>query len=589
MPGFSASAGVTTLPGRSVLPVCLSRPSCAPPSGALPAAARGASVGGVPGEAPGGDAPPALLVFIVVDQLGADLFDGHRDLFTGGFRRLAEEGRVFDDFTFEYAVTETTPGHATLATGTFPSRHGMVSNRWWEDDEGEWITHTDVIDPMAPMVDDPALAGGSPAALLRSGIADWMRAHDGGNRIVSISGKARGAVLMAGRSPGHVYWLEVDPGRFSTSTYYGSRLPGWVEGFNRSVLPGLAGDSTWSSILTPAQAARTRGDTASFEGDGVHTAFPHRYADQAAAAGSGFWSWWATTPGPDEAILLLAREAVRAERLGARPGHTDMLALSLSQTDIIGHAFGPWSREQLDNLIRLDAHLGDFLAWLDAELGEGRYVVALTSDHGAAEAPEARQTRGLQGLRLAPSDGERFQEALTHAVRTAAQISEAAFADTLASAVRRIPGVARAWTHDELAAVDPAASGPAASDSFAVMERRSTLRERPAGLLGRFGVSFQWEPWTIPWVYPRGTTHGTPYLYDRKVPLLVMGPGVESGVDPTPVGAADVAPTLARFLGIPFPQDLDGTPRALSGSTAGGGEATRPGPTRPFRVSAPPP
>jgi predicted AlkP superfamily pyrophosphatase or phosphodiesterase len=536
-------------------------------------AGAGGSEGGLSASAPGGEAPPALLVFIVVDQLGADLFDAHRDLFTGGFRRLMEEGRVFDDFAFEHAVTETAPGHATLATGTFPARHGMVSNRWWEDDEGDWVEIFDVIDPTAPMVDDPALAGGSPAPLLRSGIADWMRSHDAASRVVSLSGKARGAVLMAGRSPGHVFWLEVDPGRFSTSTFYGSRLPGWVDRFNRNVLPGLAGDSTWTPVLTPEQAARTRGDTANYEGDGVNVAFPHRFVDEGASVTGGFWGWWATTPGPDEAILLLAREAVRAERLGARPGRTDLLALSLSQADIIGHAFGPWSREQLDNLIRLDAHLDAFLGWLDAELGEGRYLVVLTSDHGAAEAPEARRARGLEGQRLSPSDGERFQEALTYAVRTGATISEEAFTDTLATQVRRIPGVARAWTRAEIAALDAArpASGegdPAEADSFAVMERRSTLQERPAGLLGRFGVAFQFEPWTIPWSYPRGTTHGTPYLYDRKVPFIVMGPGVEPGVDRTSVGATDVAPTLARFLGIPFPEDLDGIPRALSGPPA---------------------
>lgn len=555
----------------------------------------GAAEGRTGALAPGSGSGPTLLVFVVVDQLGADLFDAYQDVFTGGFQRLSGQGRVFDDFTFEHAVTETAPGHATLATGSFPSRHGLVSNRWWEDEEGDWVEVFDVIDPRAPMVDDPALAGGSPQPLLRSGLADWMRDHDRGTRIVSISGKARGAVLMAGqgRGQGHVYWLEVDPGRFSTSTFYRSSLPGWVDRFNRNVLPAMAGDSTWATVLTPAQAARTRGDTAAFEGDGVHTAFPHRYADSGGPGGGGFWPWWATTPGPDEATLELAREAVRAEGLGSRPGRTDLLSLSLSQTDIIGHAYGPWSREQLDNLVRLDALLGTFLDWLDMELGQDRYLVVLTSDHGAPEVPEARQARGLDARRLTPAEGERFQEALTHAIRTGAPISEAAFTDSLAAATRRIEGVARAWTRAELEGVDPRRigtggvrggghagepGGAAAADSFAVMERRSTLAARPSGLLGRFGVSFQLAPWTIPWAYPRGTTHGSPYLYDRKVPFLVMGPGVEPGIDRSPMGATDVAPTLARFLGIPFPDDLDGVPRALSRPTEG-----------PVSPSSPPP
>ncbi len=519
-----------------------------------------------PGSAPArGDAPPGrqvtqpprLLVFMVVDQLPAYLLERYDDLFTGGLRRLLDRGRVFTQTTHDHAVTETTPGHATLSTGTFPSHSGMVSNQWWEQEGtgGQWTAVLNVVDTDTRIVGAPTVAGASPGKLLRSGLAEWLTTALPDARIVSVSAKDRAAVLLAARSPAQVAWFEPELGRFATSTFYGDRDPDWLATFNHDELPALAGDSVWRSTVPRELAARSRPDTAAYEGDGVLTSFPHRYLDAVGrVADLEFWPWWAGTPMLDEATLALAQRAVTARQLG-QDEVPDMLAVSLSQTDRVGHAYGPYSREQLDNLLRLDRELGAFFDWLDTEVGQDRWLVSFSSDHGVSPDPEALTAEGTQATRLTTADGAALQQALDRSARVA-NGNRALLADSLAAAVRQIPWVARAWTDRDLTETAPA-------DSFAVLERHSFYPGRPQGLLSRLGVEMQLQPHVLTWGYQHGTGHGSPYYYDRHVPFIVMGPGVVSGKDPARVSTTDVAPTLALILGIPAPADLDGVGRPV--------------------------
>lgn len=503
---------------------------------------------------------PRLAVILVVDQLPEYLLTRYADLFRGGFRRLLDEGRVYPNATHDHLITETAPGHATISTGTHPSRHGVVSNQWFVQEDGQWRVVENVLAPSTPVTGRPTLGGASPEVLLRDGFADWLVKADDRSRVVSLSGKPRGAVLLAGHHRGEVLWFEPAAGAFVTSTWYRDEVPAWVSAFNEEALPELAADTVWESTVPPSAAARSRPDTSAFEGSLTGSEMPHSITDvRAVWPGVTRWDWMALTPGLDRATLALARRAVEAAELGA-DDVPDLLAVSLSQTDRVGHEYGPLSREQLDNLLRLDAELGGFLDFLDETVGKGRYVLALTSDHGAEPIPEWEREHGIEGaVRLNRDSLASLQAAVHRAARKAGSSDPEVLAGPLAAEVQRLPWVARAWTRAGLQQGEPA-------DSFELLARRSEYPGRPTGVLGRLGVVYMVAPHVLPFGYPeKGSTHQSGYLWDRRVPLVLMGPAVEPGTDPTRVGAVDVAPTLAMLVGIPVPTDLDGEPGPVGG------------------------
>jgi hypothetical protein len=512
------------------------------------------SSGSPPATSPVDDTTPSLLVLVVVDQLRADLLTRYDTLFQGGLRRLLDHGRIYPNATHDHAITETSPGHATLATGTYPSRHGIVANVWWEEERGRWQRVENVVDEAAPLVDDHSLAGASPRKLERTGLADWLLAEHEDARVVSISAKDRAAVLMAGKSRGEVFWFDPWLGRFVTSTFYREDYPIWVTAYNMGGLVEYQADSVWTSSVPTAARSLTRRDTVSYENDGVHTAFPHHFMDVVSNPDypPGFFEWLNTTPALDRAVLWLARMAAKSEELGV-DDVPDLLAISLSQTDRIGHPFGPFSREQLDNLLRLDEELGAFLEFLDEAVGEGRYLMAFTADHGVLDIPEYRRERGMEGTRLPSSATRDLEVILGEVARENAGNGSEAVAARLAERAPELDWIADAWSQSELLNDEPA-------DSFAVLFHNSYFAGRPAGLLSRFGVEMRMEPHTLTAAWPRGTTHGSPYYYDRLVPLIFLGGEVESGWDSTRASAVDVAPTLAALAGIPTPGDLDGEP-----------------------------
>lgn len=522
------------------------------------------------------------MVAVVVDQLRADLLTRYDSLFTGGLRRLLDGGLHFPAGRHDHAGTSTGPGHATIATGVHPSRHGIVGNTWYEPDTvppaaggpearpTAWRSVYSVEDTAAPLPGAPEAEGRSPANLLRPGLADWIVERWPGARVVSVSGKDRSAVTMAGRAPGHVYWFLDGPGRFTTSTHYRKELPGWLERFNRDRLPELLGDTVWESSVPERWRGLTRRDTVPYEGDGEHTWFPHRYALEAAPPGgaapdpAAFHRWVARTPALDRATVELAVEAVRELGLGAGPG-VDYLSVALSQVDRVGHDYGPLGREQLDNLLRLDRSLGRLLEALDREVGPDRYRLVLTADHGVLTIPEYRAEQGLDGRRLRPEERRAFLSAVRDAVGGAGAGASPATGD--GPVLERAREVADRF--DYVADVLPADGGPGAApgpegepaDSFAVLFRRSYHAERRTGPLRDFGLAVRWgEGVRSSWAGGTGTTHGSPYWYDRNVPILFYGPGIEPGTSDRPARTVDVAPTLARLVGLEPPDDLDGEP-----------------------------
>jgi predicted AlkP superfamily pyrophosphatase or phosphodiesterase len=492
---------------------------------------------------------PRLVVMMVVDQFREPYLERYGDLFTGGFRRLLDQGRTYVRATHDHAITETAVGHATLSTGVYPMRHGIVANDWAERTKKGWVDVSNVGDSTVTIVGYPRQTGVSPHSLMRAGLADWIAAANPQSKVASVSAKDRGAVLPAAHAKGQVYWFSASAGRFVTSTYYRRSYPGWSNDFVEKVMPKYLKDSVWANLTPAAALSRTSADSQPYEGDGKHTAFPHTFADEGRPG--RFWDWVASTPILDAITLDYAKTMVQALELG-KDDVPDFLNVSMSQTDRVGHAFGPTSREQLDNLLRLDRELGEFFTFLDNTVGAGKWVVALSADHGALSAPETLPQPGEpeSGHRATEEDRSALSAILPDPERNA---NPPGTPDQIVAKLKQLPFVADAYTHESLLrGVLP--------DSFAVLERRSLYPGRAAAEGSKLGVEIRYVPGFLFSV--RGSGHGTPYWYDRHVPLMFMGPGIAAGRDSTRAATVDFAPTLARVVGVTAPPDLDGKPLA---------------------------
>lgn len=501
--------------------------------------------------------PPPVTVLVVVDQLRADLLDRYDAVFTGGFRRLADQGWRFTQTTHDHALTLTAPGHATLVTGTFPSRHGVISNAWVDDGPRGRRMVENVVDPEVPILDDPSIAGASPAVLERSTLGEWLQEAYSEAKVLSVSGKDRAAVLMAGRAEATALWFDPRFGRFVSSTAYMDAYPDWINGFNDDLMPGLAGNGRWELAVPENFHPLARPDEAVWEGDGVHTVFPHTFEEASVTYGEDFWSWWAATPELDRATRLALQAGIEAMDIGT-DDVPDLVAVSFSQTDRVGHSYGPLSLEQLDNLYRLDRELDALLNWLDRRFGQDGYLVALSADHGVADTPEYSTSVGRPAFRITTDSALVLQNTINE-IAGRVGTDPAVLAPALAAGVSAISWIERGWTFSELLAAEAAVS----SDSLTVLQARSTYPGRLTGALGGQGIEMLYSPWTLSWSFPRGTTHGTPWLYDRHVPFILYGSGVTAGSDDAPASTADVAPTLAERMGIPAPRDLDGVVRRI--------------------------
>ena len=499
-------------------------------------------------ETPAPAAPPALVVWITVDQLRGDLLDHYRPVFTGGFRRLLSDGRVYTRATHDHGRTVTAAGHASLSTGVHPSRSGIVGNAWYERAGNQWVQMSNVGDSTVQTV-GAELPGVSPRNLLSTGLADWIVASDPASLIASVSGKDRGAILPAAHAKGQVYWFE-PAGGFVTSTYYRATNPDWVVRFNNEVIPRYMADTIWAFTAPASSVSLSSPDTAAYESDGIHSYFPHRLSDLTAARDpTTLRAWMERTPLADAAVLEFAETMVTELGLG-RDGSVDLLAVSVSQTDAVGHEFGPFSREQLDNLYRLDRRLGAFFVFLDRTVGRDKYIVGLSADHGVLTPPE--DPRALPGSRrLTAAERQAMQQIVTQATATADGDAPA----RIVTGLKTQPAIAEAWTTESLMRQTP-------PDSFAVMMRRSMYPGRAGGTFSREGV----ESWFRSGVLGNertGTTHGSPYWYDRHVPIIFMGPGVRAGRVDDRVSTVDFAPTLAVYARVRYPGDLDGRPLTL--------------------------
>jgi predicted AlkP superfamily pyrophosphatase or phosphodiesterase len=515
-------------------------------------------------------ARPKLVVLLVVDQMRGDYVDKFLGQWTGGLKRLVDEGAWFRDAAYPYAATETCVGHATISTGAFPSTHGMVANAWWDRKEQKMVTCT--LDP-DPSVKNIGYAGATPKGAdtaWRMGVPSFAEElkfqTNGATRIVTFSLKARAAITMAGHKADAATWF--DGGAWVTSSPYAT-MP-FIEEQAKAHPAKADFGKTWS--LSLPETAYWYGEKAlgAVPPDGWDLTFPHPLRGKTGVGepDSAFYEQWASSPYADTALTELAEKAVDALKLGNSNG-TDFLAVSYSSVDYVGHEFGPRSREIQDILVRLDKDLGELLAHLDKKVGRGNYVVALSADHGVVPIPEDMQKTGADaGVLHLPEVQERIEKALesfNYAKPAVARISgsdvyfaagvyEKLAADSnvmnaVLEAIRTVPGVAAVYRAEELrdrpATPQSSSQSPAhRAFAYSYFPGRSGdlfILPKPYWLLDGTPIGKQRS---------YGTGHGVPYNYDQHVPILLMGFGIQPGQYFQSVTPADIAPTFATLCGI---------------------------------------
>jgi hypothetical protein len=499
----------------------------------------------------------------------------------GGFRRLQAGGAWFQNCHYPYALTVTAAGHASLATGCSPDRHGVVANTWYDRALGRsvYCAYNERYEPV-PLIrgarreevgDWP---GAWPGRLLADTLGDALKQATGGQgRVVSLSLKDRAAIFLACRQsrPDACYWFFPPLGAFITSTYYrpdGHPHP-WVAAFNDRRPADAWFGRDWTRLRPDLDYARASGpddEAAEDTGWGQGRTFPHPTTGGLTEPGESYYAALANSPFGNELLLGLARRAIDAERLGRRDA-PDLLCLSFSCNDGIGHCWGPDSQEVLDVTLRSDRIVRALLEHLDARVGRGRYLLALTSDHGVCPLPEVARRQGRDAgrvsLDLLTDGAQAFLDArflgeaaeapwiearedlwvyLNRQVLRAHHLEPARVEEALARWLDRQPGIHKAYTRTQLT------RGPLPGDPIGERVRRSFHPDRSGD------VAVVLKPYhLLGSPLGTGTTHGTPHPYDTHVPLLVYGPGVRAGVRSEAVTPQAVAAILAAGLGIPPP------------------------------------
>jgi predicted AlkP superfamily pyrophosphatase or phosphodiesterase len=512
----------------------------------------GACAGGArPALAPKAD-PPKLIVQLMLDQLRADYPDRYGATWTKGLHRLTAEGAWFTEARYPYAVTVTCAGHSTVGTGTTPSVHGMVLNAWWDRDAGRRVECAD--DPSGKTIGLLRDAEGDigPSHMLVPTLAEQLAASQpaGAARVVTMSLKPRSAIGLAGHHGDAVLWF--DGNTFATSSAF--TTPSWLVPYLEAHPIEQSVNAEWTRAM-PATAYKGADDGIGESAPrGWTTSFPHAIGSTSGTADSEFYSRWQRSPLSDAYLADMAIAAVDALHLGQRDA-TDYLGVSFSALDLVGHSFGPDSHEVQDVLFRADEAIGRLLDHLDATVGPANYVVALTGDHGVAQVPEAASALGIDAGRVRGSGVREAIEAELDAawgddaqvidmVGTDVYLSVAArdrlAADAAARArlktrIEAIPGVQTMVVAAELAR-------SASSDPVMQALRLSYYPGRSGDLLLLLDEHYI--------TASSGTTHGTFYDYDRRVPVILFGTRFKAGRYDEAASPLDIAATWARLAGV---------------------------------------
>jgi predicted AlkP superfamily pyrophosphatase or phosphodiesterase len=491
---------------------------------------------------------PKLVVVIVIDQFRGDYLERYRDQFgDSGFRLLLDHGAYFTDCNYDYANTRTAPGHATLFTGTYSTGHGIVANEWWDPQKKKTVTSVE--DDSTQLL---GLSGNSPGASPRNLLADTLGdemklATQGKSRVFAIALKDRAAILPGGFAADGAYWIDHKSGAWVTSSYYRSELPKWAQDFNDSKRTDKYLNKEWKDS----------------DGKVLRTTAPRTGKDGSPA---GFYEIVGSTPFANDYEFEFARELVTYEKLGNGQA-TDLLAISLSANDILGHQVGPDSPEMRAMALEMDRQLTDFFNFLGHQVGLANVWIALSADHGVAPAPAVAVKWRIPAAALSPQKmraqmNEILSAKLSHGraaeyVRTfdypLVWLNQEAFAavhmkedqaeEAVGEALKQV-GLRGFYTKSQLAKGDV----PNNEDGIRYENSYS-----PEGGWYVMGVP---APFTVGTA--SGTDHASPYTYDTHVPLAFYGLPFQPGTYRTHAEPVDLAVTLASLLGINAPTHATG-------------------------------
>lgn len=513
-----------------------------------------------PAPSPFPEETPRLVLFLVIDQLSQEYLVRFRPLLDGGLGYLLDHGVVFADAHHDHANTVTGAGHATLASGCFPRRSGIVSNQWVDRDTGNDMYCVEGRDYRR-----------SPANLLVSTLGDWLKEMDPESKVFAASGKDRSAVLTGGHAADAALWY--DGGDWVTTGYYTE--PAWLDDFNESKWLDRYFGRMWEPLPVPPETLAEVGIVELDEGI-YQRSFPYAFGSKALSPDGGFYGSILSSPFADTYLLELAKAILTEEDLGT-DNHPDFLGLGFSALDYVGHGFGPNSREVLDTILRLDDALAELLAAVDEQVGLDSTVVSLSADHGVAPMPAYRRAAGEWAERVDMDDVACFQDAgrqlsrrygdyewlsadlyLDEAAIERSNIDRAALEREVATLLGKCDAVERVWTRSELIDPPPSANGTEEQTGEARYRRLFANGYHPDRSAD---FEIQYRPYYLD-RRAAGTSHGSPHDYDTWVPLIILAPGATPHEEPDRVTTADLAPTLARVLGIEAPAGLDGIDRS---------------------------
>jgi len=535
----------------------------------------------------GAEEKPRLILQITVDQLRGDLPTRYYDrLGEGGFRYLWESGVVYRNAHHAHANTETIVGHTTLATGTHPSKHGMVGNIWFDRETG--FTTYNVEDPNYQLltvgasvdadteIDPTQLAarseGRSPAAILVTTFSDELRSStDGKAKVFGVSVKDRGSISMAGHS-GTAYWFSKASGDFVTSSYYLDQYPDWVTNWNDKNLPQRYAGTEWQLLHEQRRYLFGDSDDRDWETDvgGFGRVFPHSYGD---GSGPYFTTWLTLSPAGDELVLDFAKQTLIEEQLGM-DAVTDYLSVSFSSTDYVGHVFGPSSLEAEDNILRLDRTLAELFEFVDEKVGLENTLIVLSADHGGPDTPGYLNGLGIPAGYVDPDTWDkesaitRIKDAFdiegeliatydhpylyfTSDVKNDRKINQEKLEAAVVEELSRFPAVSLAVSSSALRrgnlpdtdlyrAVTNNFNPKRSGDVYLVFEPNWFINDFDSLIVA--------------------ATHGSPWKYDTFVPIVFAGAGLKAETVYRAVQTVDIAVTLSAYMGIKPPSGAVGVP-----------------------------
>lgn len=531
---------------------------------------------------------PKLVLLLVIDQFSFDYLSRFQERFgAGGFRFLMENGAYFSKCHYKQATTLTACGHSIISTGAYPWSTGIIANEWFSKRKEKEIMAVDDDTVQLVGANGP---GASCRTMAGTTIGDEMRlATNGRSKVISCSLKDRAALFLAGRMANGAFWFDERSGNFVSSSQFGSTLPGWVKSFNDKHYADSMFGKPWQRLLPENLYNASTKDDYTYEkpipGDG--RSFPHVITGGASSPGEAYYTAFEMTPFANQMLTDFAKEAIEKEALGQH-SDPDMLAVSFSATDLLGHSFGPNSQEIEDMMLRLDQTFASFFQYLDQKIGLDKCLVVLTGDHGVTPIPEFLKDKGLDAGRidtkamkslldsaldqkLGPDDWiAAFQPPNLYLNRTTIakqKVRKQDVEDMAAQAAESVPGVGDVYTAYQFYMNQM----PPSPNIDSVKRSYFSTRSGDLYITPKNGYIFTNDP--------NGTSHGAPYRYDSQVPLIIMGSNVRAGRYAQEASPADIAPTVTAVLNI-------GTPSLSEGRALWEALGQPAGPTRPLSMQA---